>query len=153
MERVIISDEDKNLNFSLIVSNNKALNAHQNAKEGAIFEESIESKKIMGEISNHIALNTGAALIIDYGYDIKPEIRQSNQYNDTLQAIKNHRYINIFEEVGEADLTSHIDFDALKKSINSDVKIFGAITQRNLLLACGIDMRLKSLQKSNPDSF
>jgi SAM-dependent MidA family methyltransferase len=52
--------------------------------------------------------------------------------------------------MGEADLTSHVNFDALKKAIKSDIKIFGTITQRNLLLACGIDIRLKSLQKNNP---
>jgi SAM-dependent MidA family methyltransferase len=54
----------------------------------------------MEEISYHIKLNRGAALIIDYGYDIKPEVRQYNQYNDTLQAVKNHQYINVLEEDG-----------------------------------------------------
>ncbi len=154
-EKILVFREEKkplefaltNVDFEL---NNILSSEHPNALEGAILEKSPESIKIIEEIHAHIVLNKGAALIIDYGYDIEPNHRTKNQYNSTLQALKNHKYTNILTSLGEADLSAHVDFYALKKA-SSGLYVFGTISQRKLLENCGINIRLNSLKKSNPD--
>src|SRR5690606_12351655 len=88
---------------------------HPNAKDGAVYEESIAALIYMQKICDIIKKHQGAALIIDYGYDIAYQNRLTNQYIPTIQAIKNHNYKPIFENIGYADLTAHVDFYALKQ--------------------------------------
>jgi NADH dehydrogenase [ubiquinone] 1 alpha subcomplex assembly factor 7 len=153
-ERILrMNEEKKSLEFAFrnieSISDRTLSIEHPNALEGSIYEESPQSVKIMEEISHHIETNKGAALIIDYGYDIELKSRTKNQYNSTLQALKNHKYTDILASPGKADLSAHVDFSALKK-IASGLHVFGAISQRELLKNCGIDIRLNSLVKSNP---
>ncbi len=132
----------KNLQLQLDVE-------HINANDGAIFEESVESLIIMRKISHHIKKYTGSALIIDYGYNIKAEIRKRSQYNATLQAMKNHKFWPIIDSLGEADITAHVDFNALEKaSREQNITEFNYCTQREFLLDYGIDLRCELLQKN-----
>lgn len=125
---------------------------HPNAQEDAIFEESPESLGIMQSIAEHIKKYRGAALIIDYGYDIEPSKRNKDQYNSTLQAVKDHKFHPVFEDLGRADLSAHVDFNALKNiALKQQLKITGAVSQRILLQTLGIDLRLKSLLVANPE--
>ena len=127
---------------------------HKLAGDGAIIEESPISIKIIKEIAAHIEANRGGALIIDYGYDINPKFRKKGQYSQTLQAVKNHKYTPILSGLGESDLSSHVDFWALKNAcVLNKVATYGAVSQKELLTKCGIDVRLKSLVKNNPDMF
>jgi NADH dehydrogenase [ubiquinone] 1 alpha subcomplex assembly factor 7 len=48
----------------------------------------------------------GAALIIDYGHT-------HSGVGDTLQAIAKHQFADVLARPGEADITSHVDFEAL----------------------------------------
>lgn len=124
---------------------------HINANDGAVFEESIESLVIIRKLSCHIENYNGAALIIDYGYNIKAENRKRSQYNSTLQAMKNHKYWPIIDTLGEADITSHVDFNALEKAAREQKIVkFDYCTQREFLLNYGIELRSKILQKSLP---
>ena len=151
---LVISEDKKSLKFAsrnIDLAQDRALSIEYfNAPTGAIYEKSAESLSIIEQISEHIGQNKGAALIIDYGYDIDPEYRTETQYNSTLQAVKNHKYIDVFDEVGEADISAHVDFFALKKAASSQY-VFGAISQSQLLRSCGIDIRLQALMKHNPD--
>lgn len=125
------------------------LSEHKNAQDGAIIEESIESLNIVREMSKHIQKHTGAALIIDYGYNIHSDARRRDQYNSTLQAIKNHQYSSIIDTLGEADLTAHVDFNALSKAAKEQsIKNIAYGTQRDLLLKYGIELRLESLKNN-----
>jgi NADH dehydrogenase [ubiquinone] 1 alpha subcomplex assembly factor 7 len=127
---------------------------HKNAGDGAVLEESPASIKIVKAISEHIEAHKGAALIIDYGYDIASKFRKSYQYTQTLQAIKQHKYVPILPEIGEADLSSHVDFWALKNASSlSKVQIYGSISQKKLLMKCGVDIRFRNLVHKNPDMF
>lgn len=122
---------------------------HINANDGAIIEESIESLEVIRNLSDFIYKYSGAALIIDYGYDIKALERTRNQYNSTLQAIKNHQYWPIIDTLGEADLTAHVDFDALRKaSMERGINGFRSFSQRDFLLTYGIGLRLSGLKKT-----
>ncbi len=60
---------------------------------------------IMGEIDARIATHGGAALIVDYG--------GWRSLGDTLQAVKGHEYDDPLAHPGDADLTAHVDFEAL----------------------------------------
>ena len=125
---------------------------HPNAQEDGVAEESPESLHVMQSIAKHIKTHQGAALIIDYGYDIELSHRTKNQYNSTLQAIKDHKFHPVFEDLGQADLSAHVDFNALKNvALKQGLKVTGAISQRILLQTLGIDLRLESLLAANQE--
>ena len=82
----------------------------------------------------------GAALILDYG-NVKYGL------GDTLQAVAGHAYTDPLRAPGEADLTAHVDFEALAQSAESiGGRIHGPILQRDLLLRLGIDQRAAALK-------
>ena len=49
-------------------------------------------------------------MIIDYGYF-------EDKMKNTLQAISNHKYSNILENIGNSDITHNINFNFFKKII------------------------------------
>lgn len=75
--------------------------------EDAIYEQCPEAVVITQEIAKRLHLFPGAALIIDYGYE-------GPASGDTLQALSHHQYHNPLSNVGQVDLTHHVDFRALK---------------------------------------
>jgi SAM-dependent MidA family methyltransferase len=82
----------------------------------------------------------GAALILDYGH-----IKYAT--GDTLQAVAGHAYTDPLRAPGEADLTAHVDFEALAQSAESiGGRIHGPILQRDLLLRLGIEKRAAVLK-------
>jgi len=125
------------------------LHEHKKASDGAVIEESVESLDITRYLSKHIHLHKGAALIIDYGYHVHSETRTSGQYNSTLQAIKNHQYNSVLDTLGEADLTTHVDFIALSKAAKEqNIKNIAFSTQREFLIKYGIKLRLETLKQN-----
>lgn len=153
---LVIEPNDSKIKFSKIAINkelqNYLLNMHKNAKDGAVIEESYKSIEIIKFISHHIKQYSGSALIIDYGYDIDPQERTRYQYNYTLQAIKEHKYSPLLESLGEADLSAHVDFWALKTIAgNIGIQINGSISQRDFLMQNGIALRAEILN-DNLDS-
>lgn len=118
---------------------------HPNAQEGAILEISPAQKALMKKLCKI----KGAVLIIDYGYDIDPKIRTSDQYKSTLQSLTNHQYCDILKNLGETDLTAHVDFYTLKQiARNIPNKIQ---TQKEFLESHGIFVRLQQLISHNPE--
>jgi NADH dehydrogenase [ubiquinone] 1 alpha subcomplex assembly factor 7 len=82
----------------------------------------------------------GAALIIDYGHD-------HFGLGDTLQAVAGHSFTDPLRAPGRADLTAHVDFEALAQSAESmGARIHGPIRQRDLFLRLGIEKRAASLK-------
>lgn len=156
-ENVVVIDPETNQLTCDLKSIKKVLEQqllydHKNAGDGAVIEESPEGIKIIKSVAKHIQNYSGGALIIDYGYDIKPKSRNSKQYSQTLQAIKNHKYVPILSGLGTADLSSHVDFAALKKAATiNKIFAYGAISQSEFLKRCGIDLRFKQLLKHNPE--
>ena len=123
---------------------------HKSASDGSVIEESVKSMDIMRFIGERLTKYYGSAIIIDYGYEIYPRMRKKYQYNSTLQAVKDHEYQSIISSLGEADLSAHVDFYALKMAAHEQgIKLENMITcsQRAFLLQYGILERLKSLHK------
>jgi len=76
-------------------------------------ELSPQSWYIARQIATRVRQSEGAALIVDYG--------NNECAADTLQAVKNHKFVPVLEEPGECDLTSHVDFSAIKRSALQDL--------------------------------
>jgi NADH dehydrogenase [ubiquinone] 1 alpha subcomplex assembly factor 7 len=82
----------------------------------------------------------GAALIIDYGH-------ARAGLGDTLQAVAAHSFTDPLRSPGNADLTAHVDFEALAQCAESmGARIHGPIRQRDLFLRLGIEQRAEALK-------
>src|SRR3546814_3837121 len=75
----------------------------------------------MEALAQSIVRQGGAMLIVDYGYE-GPAV------GDTLQAVKGHSYADVFADIGEADLTAHVDFTALAEvARRTGARTFGPV--------------------------
>ncbi len=109
------------------------------APNGSILEVCPAALTYCTCIAEHIALHSGAALIIDYGY-------AKSAPGDTLQALKNHRYCDPFEEPGAADLTAHVAFDRLADVASGFTVTASPIAEQGqFLMALGLGMRAQQL--------
>jgi NADH dehydrogenase [ubiquinone] 1 alpha subcomplex assembly factor 7 len=107
--------------------------------EDGLYEDSSVRNAVAVQLGDQISKSGGAALIIDYGH-----LRTA--LGDTLQAMKNHVFCKITEHVGEADLTSHVDFEALARGFKTGgLRVAGAMTQGQFLRAMGLEARTKVL--------
>ncbi len=110
-------------------------------KEEDIYEFAPVRAAYMRNVCELIKSNGGGALFIDYGHF-------KSSVGDTLQAVKNHKYVDILEDTGNADITSHVDFEMLARVAKevgvSDIKLS---TQRNFLLKMGLKERAAALMK------
>ncbi len=91
--------------------------------------------KYLKDISKIIKRNKGGLLLIDYGY-------RGKKMQNTLQAISNHKFASILEDIGNVDITHNINFNLFKEYINKmgGLKI-NLTTQRNFLIKMGIKQR------------
>ena len=106
-----------------------------NTALGDIFEISPPREAAVSELSRRIADRGGAALIIDYGHEI-------SSVGDTLQAMQAHKYTDPLQNPGGADLTAHVDFQALRQAAESaDTETHGPVTQGSFLQQLGITLR------------
>jgi SAM-dependent MidA family methyltransferase len=86
----------------------------------------------------------GAALIIDYGH-------VHSGLGDTLQAVVRHAFTDPLRAPGMADLTAHVDLEALAQCAESmGARIHGPVRQRDLFLRLGIEQRAAALKASVP---
>lgn len=86
----------------------------------------------------------GAALIIDYGKD--------GAFGSSVQAVKDHEYMDVLANPGDADITAQVDFAAIRdvvenklpkpKEGDKNLKVHRLVTQRLLLRELGLQQRL-----------
>ena len=96
-----------------------------------------ELKKIVKKISNL----QGCLLMIDYGY-----LKSHNK--DTLQSVMKHKKNNLLENLGKADVTSHVNFELLTEFFfKNNIKVKKIITQKQFLEKMGILERAKIISK------
>lgn len=109
------------------------------APEGAIFEwrPATEIMTLARRVRDH----GGAALIIDYGH-----IR--SDAGDTFQAVAKHNFTSPLKSPGTADITAHVDFQALARAAEGiGAKVHGPVEQGVFLNRLGIDTRAQALIK------
>lgn len=104
-------------------------------KDGDILEYSFQRQEIGVEIGARFMDHPSIAIVIDYGH-----LRTAP--GDTLQAVRDHKYVPITDRPGESDITSHVNFEAMASALGrSGAKVYPAITQRAFLLAMGLEQR------------
>jgi SAM-dependent MidA family methyltransferase len=106
--------------------------------QGAIFEIAPAREAIMDRIAAALNHAPGMALLIDYGH-----LRSG--VGDTLQAVRRHSFADPLEQPGEADLTSHVDFEALERVARAAGLGVRLTTQAEFLLGMGLLERAGSL--------
>lgn len=110
---------------------------------GSVTEVAPAALSIIGDLATHLCQHGGAALIIDYGH-VEPGL------GDTLQAVCNHQYAPVLSAPGEADLTAHVDLDALKTAaLSKGAAVAGPVTQGAFLNALGAGARTARLAAAN----
>ena len=113
-------------------------------KEGDSYEFSPEQIRYMYAMSYLLATTRQAqALIIDYGED--------HAFSDSFRGIKNQKILkgqDILNHTGECDLTSYINFKALKRVVYNypSLQIGGLMKQGDFLEILQIYQRLRLLQ-------
>jgi len=127
----------------------KKLELHLNfeiSKDQEIIEYSPDTFKYLKTINDIIEKNTGGILIIDYGYlDLKMQ--------ETLQAVNNHKYSGILENIGNSDITYNINFNLFKNFTNQFQNLDSIITsQKKFLTSMGILQRAEIISKNMPFS-
>ena len=104
---------------------------------GAIFEWR-PNAEIM-RIGRRLRDQGGAALIIDYGH-----VR--SDAGDTFQAISRHSFADPLRNPGQADLTAHVDFQALALGAeDAGARLHGPVEQGDFLRRLGIETRASTL--------
>lgn len=107
------------------------------APEGAVFEWRPDTE--MMKMARRIRSSGGVALIIDYGH-----VR--SDAGDTFQAIARHSFTDPLKAPGTADVTAHVDFQALARAADDmGVRTHGPVEQGEFLKRLGIETRAVSL--------
>jgi NADH dehydrogenase [ubiquinone] 1 alpha subcomplex assembly factor 7 len=111
------------------------------APPGAIAEVSPASQRILSLLAQRCAAENGAALIIDYG-------PAASGFGDTFQALRRHQYHDPLTDLGNADLTAHVDLATLcRVAVDAGCRSFGPLDQGDFLRTLGIETRAALLAK------
>lgn len=107
----------------------------EDTKEGDLVEQCPAAAPVMSELGARIADHGGMGLIIDYG--------DWRSLGDTLQAVASHTPQDPLANPGQADLTAHVDFEALVTSLPC---AFSRLTPQGMFLErLGITQRAQTL--------
>jgi len=131
--------KDGNLAFGANNSTPIPALAHRltDTKDGDMVEICPSGTAIASQIGGRINTHGGVAIIIDYG--------DWRSLGDTLQALKDHKFDDPLANPGQADLTAHVDFQALAAASPSAKSKMS--TQGQLLGQLGIAPRAQTLAK------
>jgi NADH dehydrogenase [ubiquinone] 1 alpha subcomplex assembly factor 7 len=107
------------------------------APVGAVFEWRPDAEAM--KIATRVRDQDGAALIIDYGH-------LRSDAGDTFQAIARHSFADPLKNPGQADVTAHVDFQALSRAAEDvGARVHGPVTQGDFLKRLGIETRAVTL--------
>ncbi|WP_370931282.1 SAM-dependent methyltransferase [Bartonella sp. DGB1] len=138
-ERLITFSDD---NFQFTLGNKKLSPGYLPSDfylspEGAIYEISIERLNIFNCMLSYISKYKGGGIIVDYGSICEG-------YGDSLQAIKDHKFVDIFSDVGNCDLTSHVNFGQFKKLCQANQIDNFCLEQGKFLQSLNLAFRITS---------
>jgi NADH dehydrogenase [ubiquinone] 1 alpha subcomplex assembly factor 7 len=114
------------------------------APVGAVFEWRPDTE-IM-KLAARVRDQNGAALVIDYGH-------LRSDAGDTFQAIARHSFTDPLKNPGQADVTAHVDFQALVRAAEDiGARVHGPVPQGDFLKRLGIETRAIGLMaKATPE--
>ncbi|HEY8191572.1 MAG TPA: SAM-dependent methyltransferase [Alphaproteobacteria bacterium] len=141
-ERVIEVNEQDGLTFTTSPRRKReSRRILTRVTEGDVFEDSPAREEFVRDVSIILKQRQGAALFVDYGHE--------GGMGDTLQAVRSHKFVPVLEEIGNADLTSHVDFAALKLiAAENGVDVLGPTGQGRFLETLGLRERAAALGQS-----
>ena len=124
------------------VDNIEVLNRLEKFNDVGVAEISDSRKKYFESVCKYIKKNSGICITIDYGY-------KDPTKNLSLQTIYNHKKTHLFENLGNQDITAHVNFDELMNiAYKYQLKIELFCNQRDFLIGCGLNKRKEELQKN-----
>lgn len=138
-ERLVGLDDEGGLAFGLSGEPDGSLAIV--ASPGSMLEQAATALEAITTVARHVAAHGGAGLFIDYG-------PARSGFGDTLQALKHHAFVDVLAEPGDADLTVHVDFARMAQAgLAAGAATHGPATQRDFLLALGLQQRLEALSR------
>jgi NADH dehydrogenase [ubiquinone] 1 alpha subcomplex assembly factor 7 len=138
-ERLIALDADDALVFTTGPAADPPVRPPADAPDGSIFETNGPALTVATEIGKRLATSPGAALLIDYGH-------AKTSIGETLQAMRGHRYAPVLTDPGEADITAHVDFEALSRALTvAGAAVGEPMTQGRFLIDNGAELRAQAL--------
>ena len=110
-------------------------------QEGDVIEISPARDAFVADVAAKLKQHSGAALFIDYGH-------HKSAVGDTLQAVKDHKPVDVLAFAGEADITSHVDFESIaQEAQEKGCHVPPVAPQGAFLQALGIMQRAETLSK------
>jgi NADH dehydrogenase [ubiquinone] 1 alpha subcomplex assembly factor 7 len=106
---------------------------------GAIVEICPAAVALVGGVAERLAHAPGAALLVDYGYF-------PSAPGPTLAALRGHRSVAVLDDPGAADLSAHVDFEAVANAASAaGADVYGPVQQGRFLAMLGAEQRLARL--------
>lgn len=144
-ERVVGLDADDALAFGIgagVLDGADIPADARGAPDGAVLETAASANAITTALAERIVADGGALLAIDYGYGHAAP-------GDSFQAVYRHAYADPLAAPGEADLTAHVNFEALARAAtNAGATAHPLLTQGDFLMRLGLAQRAGSLGAS-----
>jgi SAM-dependent MidA family methyltransferase len=108
---------------------------------GQLLEIGHAALRAMDQLARRIAADGGALLLCDYGHT-------TTGLGETLQAMRDHDYVDVLATPGEADLTAHVDFAAVARAAETGGGcVHGPVEQGIFLRRLGIVERAAMLRR------
>ena len=110
-------------------------------KIGSIYEIPFNMIIFLESLFNKLKKKGGACLIIDYA--------KNKHFGNSLKSIKKQKIINPLNMIGKSDISTHVNFDLVKKiSKKFNLISSGPTNQRNFLIKLGILLRVEILMRN-----
>ncbi len=137
---------DGRLGFTIgpSITENAAMKGMENgcgpAANGTVLEHCPQADLVIAALARQVAQHGGAVLIIDYGRNGNP--------GDSLQAVADHRPVDIFNAPGQADVSHWVDFAALEKAASAaGARLVPPVPQGQFLMRIGLAARAEQAGK------
>lgn len=138
-------DREGNLTLGVAPDTIALPNLLPSLSTGDVIEWCPAAGGIVSEIAQRLHQVPGTALLIDYGYNASAGL-------PTLQAVQNHRSVDLLTEPGGVDISAHVDFSALATQGKAKgIAVHGPVDQGTFLRRLGAEIRCKQLEMAAPD--
>ncbi|MEM6638025.1 MAG: SAM-dependent methyltransferase [Pseudomonadota bacterium] len=119
----------------------------EDTRDGDIVELRPLAENQINAISERLLTKDGVLLIVDYG--------DWRSLGDTLQALRTGQTADPTQDPGTADLTAHVDFEALTTAAKSAQGITTTrLTEQSVFLErLGVTQRFRALSEANPEQI
>jgi len=111
------------------------------APDGAIAEVCPAGRAFAADLARRVTRQGGAGLLIDYGHG-------RSAAGETLQSVRRHAHHPVLRDLGRADLTTHVDFEALSEAMRKEgASVHGPVEQGVWLRGLGAEARAAVLRR------